>query len=409
MRKHRSNTRFNGTVAGHLHAGRASAKDIHSRVRVGMRNVSAIDAVKDRLALAAQTVHGPAFRTGLRGIGGVDIFDAPAARLKLVFQHGREGRPALRQDRSVEAALAGTAGSHVGHPELLQRHHAEATGDIRRSLVQPVIARGRSVRVMLGDYQALASPARRSFLAPAEDALGSLPLLGCHSNVRGHLVMLAGRKAEGVRNAAVDANAIRRSRVAGVGAVPGARGIPGTGYQLHRYGLDAFRHGASEAQLYRATLREMDKSPLPIEHRDGAISTLNPKAVRNATYAHGRISAAAGEEVLESDIEILQGTFAKRARRGIDPIDIRTKLRDLFALRSPRNAPAHLGSKLAPVIAPLLERQIVDETRSACELAKRLILLCSGINPVSIGTFQHAFTVADSPFFTTLKENDDVG
>lgn len=78
MREHRSNTRFVGAVTGALHARRASAKDIDRSVRIRMGSVSAIDAVKDRLALAALSVHGPAFRTGLRGIGGVHIFDAPA-------------------------------------------------------------------------------------------------------------------------------------------------------------------------------------------------------------------------------------------------------------------------------------------------------------------------------------------
>lgn len=390
MREHRSNARFNGAVAGALHARRASAKDIHSRIRIGVRSVPTIDATEGRLALAASFVDRPAFSAGLGRISGVDIFDAPATRLKLVFQHGREGGPALRQDRSVEATLASAAGRHVGDLELLQRHHAEPIGDIGRSFVQPVIARSRSVRVMLGDYQALASPASRSFLAPAQDALSALPLLGRRRNVRGHLVVLAGRKAEGVRYAAVNADAIIRSHCVTIDIIASARGVPSASHEPHGYGLDTFGHGSCEPQLHQAALRKMDQCPLPVEHGDGTIPTLNPEAIRMTPCAHGWIPAAHREEVLESVIEILQCAFAERSRHCLEPIHVGAKLRYLSALRCPRYAPAHCGTELSPVIATLFESKIVDESRSPSKLAKCLALLCRGINPVSISALRHA-------------------
>lgn len=72
MREHRSSPRFNGAVTGSLHARRASAEYVDRSVSVRMGAVSAFDAMKDRLALAALCIHGSAVGTRLRGVGRID-------------------------------------------------------------------------------------------------------------------------------------------------------------------------------------------------------------------------------------------------------------------------------------------------------------------------------------------------
>lgn len=389
MREHRSNVRFNGAVTGALHARRASAKDIDRSVRIRVGSVSAIDAVKDRLALAALSVHGPAFRTGLRGIGGIDIFDTPAARLKFVFQHGREGGPALRQDRTVEAALAGAAGGHVGHLELLQRHHAEAPGDIRRSLVQPVTARGRSVGVMLGDDCLLAGSPRRSFLSARQNALSALPFIDRRGDVIGHLIMLASRKTEGVNNATVDADrrqigfALRRIILNQTGCIPSTPG------QLNSYVPNFAVECAREAKLKRGAFWDTEQCPFSVDDHYVAISAGSAKGIVFAAAPHRRMSRPTGEKTSVGQIEVAQSVLANHSRHVCYPGYFSAKLGQLVALPSKTERPASRVSIVSAPISPLFERQIIDEPNRADVLPQNIFLLDRRIKPVFASAYLH--------------------
>jgi len=159
MREHLSSPRFNGSVTGALHARRASAEYVDGSIHVRMGAVSAIDAFKDRLALAASGINGPAGRACLRGKGGVDVEQLAAPIGELVIEHGGEDSPTLIEDRTVEAALAAPRSRHIRSGEFLKRDDAKPARNIGRALVQPMAASGSDLRRTPSQMRLSASPA----------------------------------------------------------------------------------------------------------------------------------------------------------------------------------------------------------------------------------------------------------
>lgn len=202
----------------HAHTRRVPAQDVDRSVVVGMSAQAAMATVEVRLAFAAFTVHGSAGRTGLRGVGGIDLAKASSAFFELVGKDGLEAEPALIENAPVQPGLlahhaarrfnrASRGGRHVFDAQLFQNHGSEAPADIEGCLVGPVAANagtsgGQTGRTADGD-----TPAVGSFLASRHRALcgTAAPFEGFEAG--GNAVALAGRKHQRDRHTAIDADA----------------------------------------------------------------------------------------------------------------------------------------------------------------------------------------------------------
>ena len=82
------------------HRRRVPAQNIERSICIGVDMEAAMPTNKDRLAFAALSVNGSAFRTGLRCVCGIDLAQVSAAFFELVGKDGLEAEPALIEDRN---------------------------------------------------------------------------------------------------------------------------------------------------------------------------------------------------------------------------------------------------------------------------------------------------------------------
>ena len=137
------------------HRRRVPAQNVERSICIGVDMEAAMPTDKDRLAFAALSVNGSAFRTGLRCVCGIDLAQVSAAFFELVGKDGLEAEPALIEDRAVQSGLLpdhtarffyGPLGRsrHVFDAQIFQNNRPKAAGKIERGLVRPIAADARS-------------------------------------------------------------------------------------------------------------------------------------------------------------------------------------------------------------------------------------------------------------------------
>ena len=151
------------------HRRRVPAQNVERSICIGVDMEAAMPTNKDRLAFAALSVNGSAFRTGLRCVCGIDLAQVSAAFFGLVGKDGLEAEPALIEDRAVQSGLLpdhtawffyGPLGRsrHVFDAQIFQNNRPKAAGKIERGLVRPIAADARSTgRELRGASQRLRS------------------------------------------------------------------------------------------------------------------------------------------------------------------------------------------------------------------------------------------------------------
>ena len=206
----------------HAHRRRVPAQDIDRSVMVGMGAETAMPTDEARLAFAALSVYGSAFRTGLRGMGRSDLAKVSAPLFEFVGKDGLEGEPTLIEDRAVQPGLlpdhasrrfersSGACG-HVPDPQVFKNDCREPPRDIERRLVHPISAdTGAASRKFRHTPQRLCPPDGAA-LTTRDDALcGTLPSFNGFERARQRQALAVGQ-SQSVGDAPV--NADRRAEV----------------------------------------------------------------------------------------------------------------------------------------------------------------------------------------------------
>lgn len=299
-----------------------SGCDIHCRVDVRVRLVSAGCAPEDRLALAVVRCAMPADATGLRRVRGVDLLDPPRGfLLKSTNQSG----PSVGEDTAIESGLGAStvrqvptwsfgvrlrprSPRHLGNTQVFHSDDVESLREVCAALLDPVLAAIRRPGVKFREGSSYSPmPIRTAAAAPqpAFQADESFVLAVREARAR---QKLAGRQCGRDSNSAVHAYHLARSRRrdwlwhGGERKMPAARPITGDSVRL-RVG-----NGAGQPESHPADLRHQCLCPLAAQPYDPRrLSTDDPKALVQPGFAPSRPPVGAGVVVSGCLVEVPQG------------------------------------------------------------------------------------------------------
>lgn len=401
----------------HAHRRRVPAQDVDRSVVVGVGAEATMATEKDRLAFAALPVHGSAFRTGLRGVGGIDVEKIPAAFFELVGEDGFEAEPTLIEDAPVQSGLlpdhaarfldgSARGSRHVFDLQIFQNDGSETIGDAQSRLVRPVFPDAGTASREFGGASQRLGPPDRAALAPRGDALcGTLATFNGFER-GGDGQMLSSGERQRVGDAAINADAradIGRNDIldlAGEADVPAKR--------IERDGdvLDRASQRARVAELHPADLGQAHGGPFGVEPLRLDLASLKAEGVVDAAPAGRRKARAACEEIGERSIEIAQSLLLAGLRNSPHPVVFGAKQRQFPRLSDIVQLPSGLSLKLTPEIAPLFQRQIVDEAAHASELPEQDFLFGGRIELVAKAAKDHA--VALGLWSGRMSENTEI-
>ena len=403
----------------HAHRRRVPTQDVDRSVVIGMGAEAAMPADKGRLAFAASAVHGSAFRTGLRGIGGIDLQKVSPALFELVGKDGLEAEPALIENAPVEPRLlphhaarffhrAPRGGCHVFDAQIFEDHGSEAPAHVERRLVLPIAA---DVGTFGGQPECATdgcqSPLRPLLSAPNDVLRGTAAPLDSFERGRDGQ-MLAGGERQRIGDATI--NADRWTDIDWRDMVDLASETDMPAERVHRDGniLDRAAQRAAVAELDPTDLGQAHGRPFAVELPDLDLAALKPESVVDALAARRRVAGTSGEEVRECLVEIAERLLLARLRNGGDPIELGAKLRQFASLRDVVEFGFGSPLELPPPVVALFEREVVDETAHASELPERGFLIGGRSHLVSEATKDHAANIAVGLTRFNVAENVDV-
>src|ERR1035437_1214163 len=235
-----------------------------------------------------------------------------------------------------------------------------------------------------------ALPPRENTLRPSLAALNGL-------KTRRNGQALAGRERQRVGNAAINADSradIDRGLVLDL-ACEGT--VPAGLVEGYRDVLDRAAKGTCIAELDPSDLRQSDQAPFRVETSRLDLSPLKAEAVVDATASRRRKAGSSGEEIAEGLVEVAQGLLLTSLRDGGDPVRLRSQGGQLASLRHVVQFRIRLTLILAPPLAPLLKRQIIDETANTGKLPEQNVLLQCRVKSVSEAAKQHIYVILVDP------------
>ena len=393
MREHLSSPRFNGSATGALHARRASAEYIDGSIHVRIGAVSAIYAFKDRLALAASGINGPAGRACLRGKGGIDEVQHTAPLGELVIEHGGKRCPALIEDRTIEATLTASRSRHVGGGEFFQCHRAEPPCNVGRSLVQPMTpSAGHFSRSPRQDRPGFSSPLGSCFPRRQPTLCEHLgPLLlskGCRQGAH-----FSVRHAEVGSNTAINSDRLRQAKRRNVGNDALYGGEPTSRFAHNGNGIYLTAKAACNSGFNRKPLGQLQSTPLPIIWRERAAMRLHSKRDLAGLASKSRETTAPVKSS-ERFIEVFQRVFENAPRDFRKPRYFPASLGNFEALGHPGYVAAALASEMSPPITALLKGGVVNKAAAARPAFQCRDFISRGVNPEAVGSLRHVNIIA---------------
>lgn len=403
----------------HAHRRRVPAQDVDRSVVVGMGAEAAMATDEARLVFAAFSVYASAFRTGLRGVSGIDLAKVSPAFFELVGEDGLEAEPALIEDRTVEPGLlpdhaAGVfdgparGSRHVFDAEVFEDHRAEASREIERRLVRPILAdAGAAGRKFRGASQRLCATGGTTLASRGDALCGALTAFDGFERARdGHA------RARGERQCVCDAaiNADARTDVGGRDMLDlaGEAHMPAERVEREGRVFERPAHGPRVAKFHPADFRQTHGGPFAAQPLHLDLSALKTEAVVDVLAPGRWIAGDALEEIGEGFVEIAQRLLLTGLRNGGDPVELTAKGGQFAGLRHVIETLAGLALELPPPLAALLKREIVDEAADAGELPEQDFLLRRRSQLVAKAAKDHSARLAVGLTERNMPSNADV-
>lgn len=402
-----SSSHFNGSLTAILHARPrgVSAQYIYRSVDVGMIAVTTMLTGKDRLALAARSVDGPARRAGLRRVHGRHFNQRPAAFFEFVSKDGLEDMPALVEDRSVQPSLSpdvatrrfsgpGGACRHIGNLQIFHNNGAETFSDVQRCLVVPIAA---DASAFCGQSSTALDRLKSSFrplLTTRNNALcgAHTALDGTKANGDGH--HLAGRESQGIGHATVDADAGENISWRNVLNFTGEANVPTIGAQTHGRVLDRSATHSGIAKFYPSDSGQPNRRPFRADAANGYFGTLKSKTFIDPLLSGQRILGSAHEKRAEGFLQITQRLILSSRGYCGNPVKLSPQQCQIPALGCAVNVLAVRPKILPPKITPLNQSQIVNQTTHPGVLPEGCLLFNGWAEFVSEGAENHSRNLA---------------
>lgn len=398
---------------------RVPAQDIQGCIAVRMRLVAAFDTHETRLVLAVSGVDAAAFRAGLRRIGGIDLFERPAALGKFIGKLGFKAEPPLIKDGAVKSRLLPDVSPRLGNCTTRARGHIpdfqifdhdkpETLGNAARCSMLPIVADTGHARGQPRNAAQLLRAALRSCL-PARGYPLRAPLASFDSfETRRNRQKLAGRKSQRIGNASV--NPYRRAAAGGRGMLDltGKRNVPAIRLARYRHVFAGAAQGPRVAEFHPSDFRQSRHRPFCVEAACLHFPALKTETVVDLAAARLRIPRAARKEIAEGFVEVAQSLLLAGYGNGGNPVERGAKLRQLPRLCNVSQVRAGLPLIVAEPVAALLKSQIVNEAAHTGMLPETCFLLRRGIELVPEAAMAHAAKIAFGLWLPKMAENENI-
>lgn len=372
----------------HAHRRRVPAQDVYRSICVGVCLETTMLTRKACLAFAALLVDGSTFRTGLRGIGGVDLEQITTAFFELVGKNSFKGEPALVENASVQSGFLfdvaprtfnASLGSscHLGNLEVFENDSSIVTHNIERGFVVPVKANAGTTGRKAGvSPQSLSVTNRATLSARSLSLCGTATTFDCFQRY-GNGKPATVRKRKGVGNTSVYAKG--RADVGGdrVFNFASKTDVPAKRIMRNRGVFDGPSQQAGVAEFDPTKFRQAHSRPLGIQFLNLHLTTLKAKTVIDAFAPWRWILGRSFEEVAKSPVKITQSLLQAGLRDGSYPIKPGSQLGEFTGLSDVIEWPSSAVLVLPPPSVSLFQREIVDQATDAGKLAKQTLLLIS--------------------------------
>jgi hypothetical protein len=364
-------------------------RDVLSCVHIRVIGVSARPAGEDGLALTRPRIDGPASRTALGRIGGIDFLD-PARGL--ILQPTGQQPPAAGQHPSVEPSLLpdvpprlghGAFGrpSHIGDPQVLETDQVVTASEIGRGLLTPVFPQVNPASLQPCDLQFDAGASMGATLGTRQSALQQHQAALQRPTQPWHSQQLSGGQGGGHDDTPVypyDFAVTRRRdgrRDNGECNVPAARAVTGNPVRLNTSGdgpgpAEPKPPGLGHPYLGRMA-RQTAETP--------SLRSDDLKALITPSLPPGGPAMDSGEEIGHCPGEVPQRLLLNGLRSGCKPSEFPAGFGELAALGK---VPGRRRTARAPVLV-LLHGEISHESGVRAVLPQDQSLLRSRPKPVT--------------------------
>lgn len=384
----------------HAHRRRVPTQDVDRSIVVGMCAEAAIMTGETSLAFAASTVHGSAFRTGLRGVGGIYLAKIPAAFIEFVGKDGFETEPPLIEDAPVKPGLllhhatghfSGPASRcrHVSDLQIFQDNRSEIPGNVERRLVRPIAANTLHARRQPGGTAERLCSAPRTLSLPGQSPLRAAPSRFNLSKSAGQGQAGTGRERQCVGDAAIYADTRADVYRGGVFNLAGETHMPAKRIKRNRRALDRPAQRARVTKFHPTYFGQAHHRPPTVEFLDFNLAPMKPERIVDALTTRRWVTGPASKEAGERLIEIAQSLLLAGLRNGRDPVKLGAEICQLPRLRRETKLSSGLTFVLTPPVLTLLKCQIVNQPAYARELPEQSFLRLVGGQLVSETTMDH--------------------
>lgn len=297
--------------------------------------------------------------------------------------------PTLIENRPVKTTLPLPSGSHGFGLKILDDHSAEPICKLAARSVMPVGADTGATGCKFGDTLAgfgvpLRAPFTTRYGALCK-SLTTLKRLKAGRN-RNQFSCAQGKR---IRHSAINTNGGRdvgRGLVLDLkreGNVPAIRRKADS--RVHGLALERARVSVANP----ADLRNEDFRPPCVQPTCSHLPTAKPERVMGTALARGWVAGNTRKPTLIGPVKVAKSLLLACTANRSNPVVFRTKLRQLPALAGKADVPAGSFLKPLPVVPPLFEREIVDETAHSGELPEERFLFGGRSQPVAIAAVNH--------------------
>jgi hypothetical protein len=389
-------SRFVARPLARLHARSVPpVQDYDRRIAVGIVSVPARGADEGRLVLAAPTVRGSTGAAGLRRVGRIDLDQASG----LVSEHDIDLVPTYIEDGTIETALlrdiaagrgdgSSHAGCHVLCTQPLDDHRAMPTADISRRGVCPMLADARLARPEFSNAAIGFGVARRAAFAATGNALSFADTLVQDINASRQGVARSVRQHHRHGYAAINAYGTGNGRAI-FGQLAADTDLPFQSGARNCHLDDIAPNWPCVAELHPADLGKADARPAAVDLLHTDLASVERKGVAHALALELRIAALALPRPAECFVQRLQRALLRLLRYRAHEIHFGAKFRKLSRLRHVVEIVAGRSLKIAPVIEPLIQREVPHQTTDTSKLLEQDSLFGSWSERVSIASKLH--------------------
>ena len=317
--------------------------------------------------------------------------------------------PALIQDRPVQPGFlahhasrfgkgAFGTGGHAFGVQALKHNRPEAFAETQSGPMVPILADTPLTGLYGGNTASLLGIAGRAALAAAKNPLGLsfAPFKACKAGRHGH--QFARGQGKRLRNSTVNTNAGWQRRSGSIMLNGKAKAdVPAIRRKADCGIIHLADKRAGIAETHPTDFGQVHLGPLAVQLAGFDLTALEAERVVQALFARAGVLGDAFEEVLPGTVQIAQGLLLRRYGDSTYPVVFSAQKRQLTGLAGVADVVSGIGLEQPPMIATLLQRQVVSKAANARKLRERSRLLVGWVQLETVAAMDHVWILAFGP------------